>query len=139
KSMSVADNMLLPYAPVNALGQLKGRDGLARVAAHLERLGLGHINPRVEVGSLDLSVRQKIEIARAIFREPSILLLDEPTSSLSGRDIDWLGDIIADAKSRGVTVVFISHRMPEVRRFCDTLTVLRNGKDIGRSAVDAVS
>jgi len=139
KSMSVADNMLLPYAPVNALRQLKGREGLARVAAHLERLGLGQVNPHVEIGSLDLSVRQKIEIARAIFREPSILLLDEPTSSLSGRDIDWLGDIIAEMKSRGVTVVFISHRMPEVRRFCDTLTVLRNGKDTGRSAVGAVS
>ncbi len=139
KSMTVAENMLLPYAPVNVAGQLKGRAGLALVARHLESLGLGHINPRLEVGDLDLSIRQKIEIARAIFRAPQILLLDEPTSSLSGRDIDWLGDIIAGLKGRGVTVVFISHRMPEVRRFCDSLTVLRNGKDIGSSAVGAVS
>ncbi len=139
KSLTVADNMLLPYAPTTALGQLKGRAGLNRVAAHLERLGLGHINPRVEVGSLDLSVRQKIEIARAIFRAPRVLLLDEPTSSLSGGDIDWLGGLIAELKASGVTIVFISHRMPEVRRFCDSLTVLRNGKDIGSSAVDAVS
>lgn len=139
KSMTVAENMLLPYAPVNQIGQLKVRDGRARVAAHLDGLGLGHINPRLEVGDLDLSVRQKIEIARAIFRAPQILLLDEPTSSLSGRDIDWLGDIIAEVKARGVTVVFISHRMPEVRLFCDSLTVLRNGKDIGSSAVGAIS
>jgi ribose transport system ATP-binding protein len=139
KSMTVAENMLLPYAPVNRVGLLKGRDGLARVAAHLERLGLGHINPRLEVGDFDLSVRQKIEIARAIFRDPRILLLDEPTSSLSGRDIDWLGEIIAGMKGRNVTVVFISHRMPEVRLFCDSLTVLRNGKNIGSSAVGAVS
>lgn len=139
KSMTVADNMLLPYAPVNRIGQLRGREGLARVTRHLERLGLGQVNPRMEVGDLDLSIRQKIEIARAIFREPRILLLDEPTSSLSGRDIDWLGDIIAGLKGRGVTVVFISHRMPEVRRFCDSLTVLRNGRDIGSSAVDAIS
>lgn len=138
KSLSVAENMLLPYAPT-ALGQLKGREGLNKVAAHLERLGLGHINPRVETGSLDLSVRQKIEIARAVFRGPRVLLLDEPTSSLSGRDIDWLGDLIAELKGQGVTIVFISHRMPEVRRFCDSLTVLRNGKHIGTSAVSDVS
>ncbi len=139
KSMTVVENMLLPYAPVNGVGLLKARDGLARVAAHLEQLGLGHINPRLEVGDLDLSIRQKIEIARAIFRAPRILLLDEPTSSLSGRDIDWLGEIIAEMKGRNVTVVFISHRMPEVRLFCDSLTVLRNGKNIGSSPVDAVS
>jgi ribose transport system ATP-binding protein len=139
KSLTVAENMLLPYAPTTALGQLKGREGLNKVAGHLERLGLGHINPRVEVGSLDLAIRQKIEIARAIFRAPKVLLLDEPTSSLSGRDIDWLGGLIAELKAQGVTIVFISHRMLEVRRFCDSLTVLRNGKDIGTSSVDGVS
>ncbi|MBX6323319.1 MAG: sugar ABC transporter ATP-binding protein [Rhodospirillaceae bacterium] len=139
KDLTVAENMLLPYAPANALGQLRRRAGLDLVARHLERLGLGAVNPRVEVRTLDLSVRQKIEIARAIFRGPRILLLDEPTSTLSGRDIDWLGQLIADLKAQGITIVFISHRMPEVRRFCDRLTVLRNGKDIGTAPTGSVS
>ena len=96
------------------------------------------IDPRAEIRDLELPVRQKIEIARAVFRRPRILLLDEPTSTLSGRDIDWLGGLIERVRADGVTVVFISHRLPEVRRFCDRLTVLRNGKDIGTAEVDAI-
>ena len=81
------------------------------------------------------AVQQKIEIARAIYRKPRILLLDEPTSTLAGKDVDWLGEIIAKLKVDGVTVVFISHRIPEVRAFCDDLTVLRNGRHISSGAV----
>ena len=92
-----------------------------------------------EVRELDLAVQQKIEIARAVFRKPRILLLDEPTSSLSGGDIDWLGAIMSRLRAEGVTIVFISHRMPEVRRFCDRLTVLRNGRDIATRSVAEVA
>ena len=137
--LTVAQNMLLPYQPTGLAGQIRDRHGLKLVVSHLERLGLDKINPHVEVRDLDLGVRQKIEIARAIFRNPGILLLDEPTSSLSGRDIDWLGSLIAELKAKGVTIVFISHRIPEVRAFCDRLTVLRNGKDIGTFKVAEIS
>ena len=137
--LTVAQNMLLPYQPTSLAGQIRDRYGLKLVVSHLERIGLGEINPQVEVRDLDLGVRQKIEIARAIFRNPGILLLDEPTSSLSGRDIDWLGSLIAELKAKGVTIVFISHRIPEVRAFCDRLTVLRNGKDIGTFKVAEIS
>ncbi len=137
--LTVAENMLLPYAPTGFAGQIRDRHGLNLVSEHLASLGLGDINPRRELRGMDLSVRQKIEIARAIFRKPQILLLDEPTSSLSGRDIEWLGKLIADLKARGVTVVFISHRIPEVRAFCDKLTVLRNGKDTGTFALSDVT
>ena len=139
RDLTVAENMLLPHAPTGLLGQLRRRDGERRVVEHLTALGLEAIDPRAEIRDLDLPVRQKIEIARAVFRKPRILLLDEPTSSLSGRDIDWLGGLIERVTTAGMTVVFISHRMPEVRLFCDRLTVLRNGKEVGTVAVNAIS
>ena len=135
RDLTVAQNMLLPHAPTGPLGQLRRRRGERLVAEHLAAVGLDGIDPRAEMRDLELSARQKIEIARAIFRKPRILLLDEPTSTLSGRDIDWLGGLIARLKGQGVTVVFISHRLPEVRLFCDRLTVLRNGKDVGSADV----
>ena len=137
--LSVWENMLLPYQPTGFLGQLRSRRGQAMVEAHLARLGIKDLSPRTPVCDLDLPIRQKIEIARAVLREPQVLLLDEPTSALSGRDIDWLGTVIAEQKARGATVLFISHRMPEVRLFCDRLTVLRNGRDVGSFAVPAVT
>jgi ribose transport system ATP-binding protein len=139
RDLTVAENMLLPHAPTGLLGQLRSREGERQVVQHLASLDLDFIDPRAEIRDLDLPVRQKIEIARAVFRRPRILLLDEPTSSLSGRDIDWLGGLIRRVTQDGVTVVFISHRMPEVRLFCDRLTVLRNGKEVGTAAVDAIS
>lgn len=137
--LSVTQNMLLLYEPTNALGQIRNRESARLVAAHLEAMGLGFVDPRAELRDLDLAVRQKLEIARAIFRKPRILLLDEPTSTLSGPDITWLGDIIAKAKGEGISTIFISHRMPEVNDFCEYLTVLRNGKDIGTARVGEYS
>ncbi len=138
RDLTVADNMLLPRAPAGLLGQLRRREGERQVAEHFVALGLDDIDPRAEIGELDLALRQKIEIARALFRRPRILLLDEPTSTLSGRDIDWLGEQIERQRRQGVTIVFISHRLREVRRFCDRLTVLRNGSSIGTAPVAEV-
>jgi ribose transport system ATP-binding protein len=130
KDLTVLDNMLLPYAPVGPTGMVRRRHAARLVARHFDSLGISDIDLEDEVRDLDLAVQQKIEIARAIYRKPRILLLDEPTSTLTGRDVDWLGEVIARLKGEGVTIVFISHRIPEVRAFCDRLTVLRNGGHI---------
>lgn len=137
--LTVAENVLMPYAPQGLFGQLRRRRGLEEVAAHLVAVGLEQVDPRALVSGLTLPLRQKIEIARALFRKPRILLLDEPTSTLSGQDIAWLGEHITSLRASGVTVVFISHRMREVRQFCDRLTVLRNGESVGTEQVDAIS
>ncbi|MGE3306441.1 MAG: sugar ABC transporter ATP-binding protein [Rhizobiaceae bacterium] len=137
--LSVTQNMLLLYEPTNGFGQIRGREGERIVERHLAEMGLANINPRSEIRDLDLAIRQKLEIARAVFRRPRVLLLDEPTSTLSGPDIAWLGDIIAKTKAEGVSTIFISHRMPEVHAFCEYLTVLRNGKDIGTARVGELS
>ena len=111
------------------LGMLRRTGARRDVAVHFRAIGL-NVDLDAIAGELDLSVQQKIEIARALYRKPEVLLLDEPTSALSGKDVLWLGEIIANAKRAGITIVFISHRLPEVRQFCDRLTILRNGKHI---------
>ena len=136
--LSVLDNMMLPYAPQGVTGLIRRRSARSDLQKHFEKLGFT-VDLDAEVGALDLALKQKIEIARAIYREPQILLLDEPTSTLSGSDVDWLGGLIASLKAKGKTIVFISHRMREVRAFCDTLTILRNGQHIMTGAVSEIS
>ncbi len=139
KDLTVTQNMLLPYEPTGLAGQISRRRAQRVVAETLAALGLSDIDPTAEVRDLDLPVRQKIEIAKAVCRKPRILLLDEPTSALSGADVTWLGGQIARLKAQGVTIVFISHRLPEVRMFCDSLTILRNGTDVGAFRVADIS
>ena len=136
--LTVTQNLLVPYEPI-AFGQLRRRHARHLVEAHLARLGLEAINPNSLISDLDLPTRQKVEIAKAIGRKPRVLLLDEPTSTLSAADVDWLGRLIAQLKAEGLTVVFISHRMAEVRRFCESVTVLRNGKHAGSYKIDEVN
>jgi ribose transport system ATP-binding protein len=135
KSLTVAQNFMLMEEPLNALGMIRGRALEDIVRERLERLGLNSIDPRIEVRQLDLPSRQKIEIARAVSRNPRILLLDEPTASLSNRDVQWVGDVIERLKRSGTTVLLISHRMQEVREFCSALTIFRNGRTVGAYAM----
>lgn len=134
-NLTVLDNMLIPMAPVAASGVIRRSRAKADVARHFAELGLSDVNLNDEIGDLELALRQKIEIARAVYRKPGVLLLDEPTSSLSGPDVEWLSRIIRREKARGTTIIFISHRLSEVRDFCDDLTILRNGRHIGTGHV----
>jgi ribose transport system ATP-binding protein len=136
--LTVEQNLLLPYEPATA-GLLRRRHAERQVRELLAKHHLDDIDPRAEIRDLDLPLRQKIEIVKAVGRNPRILLLDEPTSTLSGDDVKWLGALIAELKQQGVTILFISHRMPEVRMFCDSLSVLRNGKHVGTFRCDEVS
>jgi ribose transport system ATP-binding protein len=138
-NLSVSQNLLLPYEPVSAMGRLRWREAARRTQAILLRLGLDGIDAEAEVGDLDLPERQKLEIARAASYEPRILLLDEPTSALSGRDLEWLFALMRRLRKAGTTILFISHRMPEVRAICNSLSVLRNGRDVGTFRIEEVS
>lgn len=131
RDLTVAQNLLMSYEPTGFLGRIRKRDAQRQAAEWLDRLELSDVRPGAYIRDLSLPVRQKIEIAKAIVRKPKVLLLDEPTSALSGRDVAWLSRRIDELKASGVTFVFISHRMQEVREFCDSLTVYRNGRDVG--------
>ncbi|MBG0511013.1 sugar ABC transporter ATP-binding protein [Agrobacterium sp. MOPV5] len=137
--LTVAQNFLLPKQPSYVWGTLKLREGERLVQDALTSLGITSVDPSEEVKTLDLATRQKLEIARAAYHRPHLVLLDEPTASLSGPDIDWLHRIVCDLRDNGSTILFISHRLPEVRRFCDTMTVLRNGRSVLDGPVDQSS
>lgn len=133
--LTVLENMMLPRGLINRLGILQFSTTARKITEHFYNISLD-VDIHALASELTLAMRQKVEIARALFRKPEILLLDEPTSALSGTDVDWLGEIIKKASADGITVIFISHRMPEVRAFCEVLTILRNGEHVKTAKVD---
>lgn len=92
--------------------------------------GLADLNPMERVYNLPLRDRQLLEIVGAAARQSSILILDEPTSSLLPRDVDWLYSVVQKLKSKGTSILFISHSFDEVERFCSNVTIQRNGRTV---------
>ncbi|QLY39554.1 sugar ABC transporter ATP-binding protein [Hujiaoplasma nucleasis] len=88
------------------------------------------INPTVFVSQLDTLQKQLVEIARAILFESKLIIMDEPTTALTNKEIDNLFNIMRDLKKNGISCIYISHKMPELFAICDRYTVLRNGKFI---------
>ncbi len=127
-NLSVAQNLLLPALPRGPVGLISARRVQDMGDAILARHGLQRIDPMMQVDRLPLAERQRIEIVRAIENATSVLILDEPTAALA--ETDWLFDRIRMATARGTAVLYISHRLAEVRQICSEATVLRNGRSI---------
>jgi ABC-type sugar transport system ATPase subunit len=104
----------------------------------MEQVG-SHIDPDAKVSSLTVAHQQMTEIAKALARDARVLIMDEPTSTLPDAEVDVLFDIIRQLKTRGIAVVFVSHRLEETRRIADRVTVLRDGRFVGEAAVRDVS
>lgn len=100
----------------------------------LSQLGLA-IDPDTIVGELSVGQQQMVEIAKALSMNTEILVLDEPTAALTDKEIDALFDVIASLKKRGVGMIYISHRMEEIFRMCDRITVMRDGRYVGTERV----
>ncbi len=129
--MSVAENLLIGREPRSALGLIR-RNALAGEAeAVLAGLGIHHIDPRALASEVSLAERQIVEVARVIVRQPRILLLDEPTSSLVEREVEWLFARIRELRARGTAIVFTSHRWNEITSVADRITIFRNGAEVG--------
>lgn len=136
--LSVAQNLLLPDEPTR-FGLRSKRLAEERAEQILAEFDMTDVDPTQQIQELDLSVRQKLEIVSAIAKSPKVLLLDEPTSALTSADVDWLGRQIAECRRRGITVALITHRMPEVREFCTSMSILRNGACVGSFEADEVA
>lgn len=136
-TLSVAENISLGRMPRGRLGLLDWRAAQARAEAALSQLGV-EIDPRVEVGTLEVAQQQLVEIARVLAGDPAVLLLDEPTSALSEAERARLFGVVARLKARGVGIIHISHHLGEVAEIGDRVTVLRDGLVAGRlMAADA--
>lgn len=130
RHLSVAENILLGVEP--GAGPLMGWSRARKVAAEaMRRLGRADISVDTPVGKLSIASQQLVEIGRAIAVGCRVLVLDEPTSSLTSRDIELLFDLVRQLKSQGISVIYISHFLEEVRAIADTFTVLRDGRTIG--------
>src|SRR5687768_16347444 len=101
-----------------------------RTAELLARVGLA-VSPEARVDTISIGRRQLVEIARALSQQAKLVIMDEPTSSLTKSETDTLFGVVRDLKAAGVGVVFISHRIPEVMAIADRVTVLKDGKNSG--------
>jgi ribose transport system ATP-binding protein len=133
--LTVAENLYLNREP-RRFGLVDRKRMRSQAVALLESLEFPRIDPNVVVRDLPLADRQLIEIAKAISREPKVLILDEATSALGSRDAQHLFSVLRGLKEHGTAIIFISHRMDEVRDFCDRATVFRDGVDVGTIDVD---
>jgi ribose transport system ATP-binding protein len=124
--LTVADNIVLGREPRRRGSRLDLRRATADARAALALIGAG-IDAGARVASLTTGEQQLVEIARALAEQPRLLVLDEPTAALSQREADRLLEIVAELRTRGLAILYISHRMEEIARIADEVTVLRDG------------
>ena len=128
--LSVEENILLGEEPRKwGLIQRSVRRSMAQQA--LEQLDHAGVGLNTLVYQLSIAEQQLVEIARALIRQPRVLIMDEPTSSLTQVDVDRLFRVIERLKGQGVSIVYISHFLEECQRICDRFTVLRDGASVG--------
>ena len=129
-SMTVAENIFLGREPLTRLGFIDDRALARRTAAVLDAMDVA-IRPDAIVADLTIAERQMVEIARAVSYDAQILIMDEPSSTLSEREVAQLFRIVADLKARGTAIVYITHKIDEVFRIADEVTIMRDGRIVG--------
>ena len=129
-TLTVAQNIYLTREARTRAGLLDDRELERRAGALLAELGVD-IDPRADVQGLTAAGMQLVEIAKALSQDARILIMDEPTASLAGNEVDALFRIIDRLKQRGIAIVYITHRLEEVIAVADRVTVLRDGRVVG--------
>jgi rhamnose transport system ATP-binding protein len=128
--LTVAENIALRLEPVTARRRVDWAARRLRAGQLLQRIG-AEISPDADVHSLAMPEQQLVEIACAIGAGARIVIMDEPTSSLTQKEVELLFAIVRDLRSRGVGIIYISHRLEEIFTLADRVTVLRDGRSVG--------
>ena len=126
--MTVAEKIVLGYAPTR-LGFTKSKDVESIAAEALKEIGVS-VDLKERISRLSVALRQFVEIARAVARKPRVLILDEPTATLTPAETDYLLSMLQRLADKGMAIIYISHRIPEVFRIGDTVTILRDSKKV---------
>ncbi len=141
--LSVADNICIADPPrwlkVGSFGLIDSAAQRRRAEAVLARIGCEDVDPRMLVRDLPLSRRQMVEIGKALSKNPRLLILDEATSALTQADVEKVYAMLADLKAKGLSILYISHRMHEIEALADTASVFRNGRHIETFAMGTKS
>jgi ABC-type uncharacterized transport system ATPase subunit len=133
---TVAENVALGHEPTKALGALDTAKARQQVIEISERFGF-NVDPDALVEDLPVGVQQRVEIIKALSRDAKVLVLDEPTAVLTPQETDELMEIMRQLASSGTSIVFITHKLREVKAVADTITVIRLGKVVGSASPDA--
>lgn len=130
---TVAESVALGYEPTRGpLGMLNFREARKKVTELSDRFGF-NLRPNAIVEELPVGVQQRVEIVKALSREAKVLILDEPSAVLTPQETDELMDIMNQLKEAGTAIVFITHKLREVRQVADKITVIRRGKVVGHA------
>ena len=128
--LTVAENILLDDfrdgKPIVNWKKMK-----AKAKQYLDELGFGHINVNAEVRTLSVAYQQVVEICKALIRNASVLVLDEPTAVMTAKEVEQLFVLINRLRDKGVSIVYVSHRLNEIFRISDRITVLKDGQYVG--------
>jgi len=135
QDFTVAENVILGDEPVLAGGRLDMASARERVTTISEQFGFD-IDPDAVVADLPVGIQQRVEIVKALSRNARVLVLDEPTAVLTPQETDELMDIMRGLAAAGTSIVFITHKLREVREVCDVITVIRQGKVVTTATPD---
>jgi PAS domain S-box-containing protein len=128
-TLTVAQNIFLNREPLNRLGLIDDRQAMERARGLIDSFGV-NIDPAATVANLGAGQRQLTEIVKAISQRARVLILDEPTSALSESEVDRLLTMLLRLKADGVAIIYVSHRMDEIMRIADRVSILREGRRI---------
>lgn len=130
---SVAENLYLGRFPIKKIGPIKMIDHktmYAETEKWLKEVKMD-FDPKAQLGTLSIGQMQSVEIAKAVSQQAKVVIFDEPTSSLSDNEVEVLFRIMNDLREKGVTMVYISHKMDEIKRIADDITIMRDGTYVG--------
>ncbi|EPY05203.1 ABC transporter [Paenibacillus alvei TS-15] len=132
--MTVVDNLFIGKEMSSNWGLLKSKEMKALAIEQFKRLSVD-IPLNMEAGQCSVGQQQMIEIAKALLTDTKVIIMDEPTSALTEREIQKLFEVIRSLKQEGVSIVYISHRMEEIFEICDRITVMRDGRTVDTKAI----
>ena len=135
---TAAENIFLENFPVNKFGIVNWKKLFKDAENLFNKIGF-NLNPKAKISDLSISQQQMVEIARAVFHNAAVVIMDEPTSSLTPNEIKKLFDVIENLKNNNIAILYVTHKIDEIFKIADEVTVFRDGKHISNRQINETS